>query len=338
MLNKKVTVLMPVYNGQDYVGPAIQSILDQSYTNFDFLIINDGSTDNSEKIIKKFNDNRIHYIVNEENIGLIETLNKGLRQIHGKYIVRMDADDISLPLRIEKQVEFMDANPEIVVSGTSVKKFNNKGFLKQEYVRYSPDDLKTQLLFGSPLRHPTVIMRNEVLKKENYEYDIELNTVEDYGLWQKISEKYPLGNIKEPFLEYRINENGITQQADKKVVYRDKQHIVIYQRIFESLGIDLTNNQLQVYRDFVTKRIILNEKNLECLKNILLIIKDATKRQTYSIKLEEQYFKRFLTDICIQQQVSYSEWNLLYKKYLKKIFKWTIKDKLKFILKKARSI
>src|SRR5688500_8514963 len=107
-----VSVLMPVYNAEAYVSEAIQSILQQTYKNFEFLIINDGSTDNSEKLINTFSDSRIRYIRNSENIKLVATLNKGIDLSVGKYLVRMDADDISLPERLQKQVDFMETHPE----------------------------------------------------------------------------------------------------------------------------------------------------------------------------------------------------------------------------------
>lgn len=337
MLNKKVTVLMPVYNGQDYLKSAIESVLNQTYSNLDLLIINDGSTDDSDKIITSFSDNRIIYIENESNLGLIKTLNKGLKMIEGEYIVRMDADDICLPHKIEKQVDFMDDNKHIAVSGTSVKKFNKSGFLKQEYVRTAPEDLKTQLLFGSPLRHPTVILRNSIFVKEEYGYDIMLDTVEDYGLWEEIAENYPLSNLKEPLLEYRINNQGITQQAEKKIVFRDNQHKIIYKRIFKTLEINVSEKDLQLYREFVMKRSNLREVNMKDLNELLLTIKNAADNRAYNLKLLDQYIKRFFTDICTKNKITYFEWKDYYKKYFPELFKWTLVDDLKFISKKVRS-
>ena len=108
----EITVLMPVYNGEKYLRPAIESILNQTFSDFEFLIINDGSTDNSESIILSYKDERIRYVKNENNLKLIKTLNKGIDLARGKYIARMDADDISLPTRLEREIEYMESHPE----------------------------------------------------------------------------------------------------------------------------------------------------------------------------------------------------------------------------------
>ena len=141
-MNPLVTVLMPVYNGEKYLKEAIESILNQTFKDFEFLIINDGSTDNSVKIIQSFNDLRIRLIHNESNIGLIKTLNKGLKLSNGKYIARMDCDDVSLPKRLSVQINFMEKHPEIGVCGSWVKiigleqKFINKYPQKHEEARH----------------------------------------------------------------------------------------------------------------------------------------------------------------------------------------------------------
>ena len=112
MKNPLVSILMPVYNSEKYLREAIKSILNQTFTNFELIIINDGSTDNSLKIIKSFKDNRIKIIKNKGNLGLIKTLNKGIDLAQGKYIARMDADDIAMPKRLEKQIAFFNENPD----------------------------------------------------------------------------------------------------------------------------------------------------------------------------------------------------------------------------------
>ena len=116
-MNPKVTVLMPVYNCEKYLRESIESILNQTFKDFEFLIINDGSSDKSAEIVESYNDNRINFVQNEKNIGLAASLNRGLDIAKGEYIARMDADDISLPERLEKQVRFMETNPQIGICG-----------------------------------------------------------------------------------------------------------------------------------------------------------------------------------------------------------------------------
>ena len=171
-MNPKVTVLMPVYNGGKYIREAIKSILSQSFTDFEFLIIDDGSTDNSVGIVQSFSDNRIRLIKNNCNIGIAESLNKGIESSKGEYIVRMDADDISFPDRIKKQVAFMDANPEVGVSGTWIKTISSVNECTW-FTLSEPDLVRCHLLFGCPLAHPTVILRTILLKENELFYDKE---------------------------------------------------------------------------------------------------------------------------------------------------------------------
>lgn len=237
-LNKKVTVLMPVYNGEKYLKEAITSILYQTYEEFDLLVINDGSTDKSENVILSFTDERIKYIKNEKNIGLIKTLNKGLDLISGEYIARMDQDDISLPDRLEKQIKFMDENKEIVVSGTNIRIFGDNIKTFENKLPINPLEIKAMLLFENCIMHPTVIMRKEVLDTEKYRYNIEHIAAEDFGLWQLISKKYDLANIDEVLLEYRISESSMTQQAEKIELDRDKILIKIYKQALNEFNLE----------------------------------------------------------------------------------------------------
>lgn len=128
----KVSILLPVYNAESTIRETIDSILNQTYTDFDVVIINDGSSDNSEQTILEYKDERIHYYKNESNRGLIYTLNRGIELCKGEYIARIDADDIMLPTRLEEQIKFMEEHPAIIASGSAVIKFFPNG--KQKYI------------------------------------------------------------------------------------------------------------------------------------------------------------------------------------------------------------
>ena len=204
---------MPVYNGEKYLRDAIDSILDQTYSNFKFLIIDDGSTDNSKNIIKSYNDSRINLYVNETNLGIVKTLNKGIDLVDTEYIARMDADDISLPNRLQKQVEFMDSHPKVGVCGTWVKMIKEH---KEEIMRLpvSYEDIKAFLLFGNIIAHPSVIMRVFMLKDYNLYYNANADffTCEDYELWQRCSMYFPIGNIPEALVMHRTHPGSIRQR------------------------------------------------------------------------------------------------------------------------------
>lgn len=299
MTKKKVTVLMPVYNGEKYLNEAIDSILNQTYKNFDFLIINDGSTDSSEEIITSYIDSRIISVKNEKNLGLIRTLNKGLGMINTEYVIRMDADDISLPKRIEKQVKFMDENKNIAVSGTWIKTFMKGSILtRKNRTRNSPSALRTELFFKCSIMHPTVIMRNNLIKNNEYYYGEEFETVEDFALWQKISVKHDVSNIPEILLKYRLVSSGITMQAEKNKQKRDLAHIKVYRQAFTLSGISFTEEDLFLYRKFLTYDLFSLSDKIENLFKFLIKIKNHIVLKEK--RFDEMVFQKNIKDIFLK--------------------------------------
>lgn len=215
--NPKVTVLMPVYNGEKYLREAIESILNQTYKDFEFLIINDGSTDGTVEIIESYDDSRIRLVHNEKNLKLVATLNKGLQLASGEFIARMDGDDISLPERLEKQVAFMDANPVVGICGTWVKTIGDI----QGNVWMHPTDadiVRCRLLFESVLAHPSVMMRLSLLNKFRLRYSNDYPPHgEDFHLWQQASERFPVVNIGEVLVLYRVTKNSLSRSNTNNV-------------------------------------------------------------------------------------------------------------------------
>jgi hypothetical protein len=198
--------LMPVYNGAAYLREAIDSILAQSFTDYEFIIINDGSTDSSEEIILSYNDPRIRYVRNERNIKLIATLNKGLDLCTGKYIARMDADDISYPARFEKQVAFMEANPGFGLCGTDIDVDINTWVRigDHEYIRFC-------FLFHNPLCHPTAFIRTAVIREHKLYYPAEYIHAEEYIFWLHILAHSKCINLDEKLLRYRLHEGQVSK-------------------------------------------------------------------------------------------------------------------------------
>jgi len=180
MYELPVTVLMPVYNAEPYLKEAIESILHQTYSDFEFLIINDGSTDSSKDIILSYHDSRIRYIENESNMKLIATLNKGIGLAKGKYIVRMDADDISLPERLKLLYGFMESHPNVGLCGSWFENFSKKG--NTGSVKYTTDDstIRLKQLHQIHLSHGTCIFRTDALKKHQLCFNPEYIHAEDY--------------------------------------------------------------------------------------------------------------------------------------------------------------
>lgn len=227
-----VSVLMPAYNEQKHIGEAIKSILEQTYTNFEFVIINDCSKDNTKEIIKKFakKDKRIKLVDNEKNLGVAKSLNKGLEICKGKYIVRMDADDWSYPYRIEKQIGFMEKNPQISVSGGAILVCDEE--MKPLGVRYYIKDdksIKETILRLNPIPHPASIWRRDSLLKTNFYPTIA--TVEDYGLIMEISSFSQLGNIKDVIIKFRVHSKSV---SNSKMRYQQRATLYIADKgVFE---------------------------------------------------------------------------------------------------------
>jgi len=208
-MNVKVTVLMPVYNGASYLREAIESILAQSYADFELLVIDDGSTDRSAEIVLSYGDPRIRLVGNDGNRGLIETLNRGMELASGEYLVRMDCDDISLPARLRRQVEFMDDNREVGVCGVWYREFGGK---VPRTTRCAPDDasIRCGTLFNPVIGHPSVIMRKSAFYEHGLRYDPGYPHAEDYELWARALKCLRFANLPEVLLRYRVHERQIT--------------------------------------------------------------------------------------------------------------------------------
>lgn len=209
-----VTVLMPVYNSEAYVGAAISSILNQSHRNLELLVADDGSTDGSRKVIASFKDKRIRAFYNDCNEGYVSRLNRFLCEARGKYIARMDADDISLPYRLSLQVDFLERNEKVGLCGTQIFEFvNNDTTLTVSSYPLEDRHLRVGLLFNSIVAHPTAMFRRSLIESEDLRYDADYVPAEDYHLWYRMSKLTQIANLPQVLLKYRRHENQITQRA-----------------------------------------------------------------------------------------------------------------------------
>jgi glycosyltransferase involved in cell wall biosynthesis len=201
---------MPVYNCELYVQEAVDSILNQSFTDFEFLILDDASTDQTVSIIKKYNDPRIQLIEKPSNSGYTNSLNYGLTIAKGKYIARMDGDDISFSGRFAKQVAYMEAHPEVVVCGTSYKIVGNN---KHIDIPKNNDAIKLNLLKGNCICHPSVMIRKKVLDEFSVIYDTSKEPAEDYDMWVRLLSFGKLHNLQDVLLEYRIYNTQVSKKG-----------------------------------------------------------------------------------------------------------------------------
>lgn len=239
-----ISVLMPAYNSALYLESSIESILQQSFADFEFIIIDDGSTDQTAEIVTTYaeKDSRIVFMRNAQNMASANSMNLGLGIARGKYIARMDADDISLPNRFARQVAFMDANPDIGISGTWAKIFGQSESLISHPTRDA--EIKSLLFWDNPLAHPTVIMRHQLLKDHQLKYDPTHLVTEDYALWIQASDYTCFANLDEILLHYRLH-HGQSGQVKRERQQSDTRKLQIHQ--LQKLGIDPTPDELELH-------------------------------------------------------------------------------------------
>jgi glycosyltransferase involved in cell wall biosynthesis len=271
--NPLVTVLMPCYNSSDYLESCIESILSQSYANFELLIVEDGSTDDTPKILKKYQDKRIRCITNIVNKGVTFSLNKGLKLAKGEYLARMDADDIMLPNRLALQVDFMEKNPDYGMVGGWHEVINQKGRVIQKLERFTDhNQLKLQMLFSNPFMHPAITIRTKLLKQLKYNEKFEL--CEDYELWTRVSSVAKVANLPHYLLQYRLhgnnlsNSNGellkknlsvlITRELDKLKVAHNNEELVLHLAMSLGYGSKYfnTNEKINKLNNWLDKLLI----------------------------------------------------------------------------------
>lgn len=242
MNNPAITVLMSVYNGEKYLREAIESILRQTFSDFEFLIINDGSTDATEQIILSYSDERICYLKNESNLKLIASLNKGIALAKGKYIARMDTDDIALPERLHKQFNFMEQHTEVALCGTGCQIFGEEN----KTVKYSAthNEIMAKMLYQCHFIHPTIIMRKSMIDTFTVKFDTHFIHAEDYDFFTRVGEKFKLANIQEVLLQYRIHSQNI---SELNRATQDANSVAIKKRMFKNLGVNITESELLLY-------------------------------------------------------------------------------------------
>lgn len=237
-----VSVVLPVYNGEEYLADAINSIFAQTFSDFELILIDDGSTDGSPRILRAYEqrDPRVRVIV-RENRGLVTTLNDAIDIARGKWIARMDQDDIALPHRLERQLEWLGTTGADI-SGSWVRRFgsSDKRLIK---LRQTDEAIKMEILFCSPFAHPAVMMRTELVK--HLRYNIACEKAEDYDLWERAAEAgWKMTNVQEVLLMYRVHATQISskaavvqQQVSLQIQRRYWEHIFKIKRL-DILGID----------------------------------------------------------------------------------------------------
>ena len=331
--NPKITVLMPAYNTEKYIADSIDSILSQTFEDFELLIINDGSTDKSENIILSFNDPRIRYIKNEQNMGLTKVRNLGLELVRGEYIAMLDSDDIAHSTRLAKQVNFLDKNQTYGIIGTWVRLIdvNSRSTDVKWKNNLLPEEIPPTMLLHNCLSQSSVMLRASAIRDEKYREGYA--PAEDYDLWVRIAKKWKIAILSEVLVDYRTNPNG-QSKTKKEEQSRAVAKIVTTQ--LGSLGIGPTNNELSIHlandmaKDY---GILLFLEKREAWLN-RLILANHSKKSYNEITFNSAMGKAWLKNCYAISSKGYLVWKKFWKSNLSnntRLRDW--KDILKFFIK-----
>ncbi|MEX2234089.1 MAG: glycosyltransferase [Cyclobacteriaceae bacterium] len=341
MVGPRVTVLMPVYNAEHFLREAIDSILDQSFKPFEFLIIDDGSADGSVEIIRSYRDPRIRFVQNKKNIGITATLNKGISLASCELIARMDADDISHPQRLQKQFGFMKRNPRCGLLSTWARVISeDKKFIRLE--RYRSNFYYYNLTFECWMYHPTIMFRKSAVEQVG-RYAMPYS--EDYDLFWKMSTRFPIANLPEPLVDYRISPNSLNTVLKKREYDEaNEQNVLRNIRFYMGEDFQISHASLECLRH--NFKPMLTHYNLQSALESLSVLdaitqrileRDNVNRDVKSIT-RARYFKRkfILNELAkalpfiesIELLVRTQAWITLLI-ILKNFLKWHIKQKIK---------
>lgn len=301
-MNPKITVFMPVYNTEKYLNEAIESILNQTYKNFEFLIIDDGSTDDSLNIIKSFKDDRIRVYANKVNKGLPYTRNLGLTLANGKYIAFMDSDDISELNRLEIEVRFLEKNKEydIVSSKAYIGKKNINKIRNKNL-----DILNLKFMVKNVIINSTAMLRMDFIKKYNIRYRKECFVAQDYSFWVDCAKYTNIVVLSDYLLTYRIREDNITNiSLNKKSAQRKDIIDRIRIRALNNNGIYLSSEEYEIYNKVFSDPVIeVDTKDYyKCkyiIKKMILSYKNSSKKKFYDEIIKEYLYLIYVSSISI---------------------------------------
>lgn len=308
---KKLAVLLPTYNAAVFLNESINSVLNQTFRNFDLYIYDDCSTDDTEEIILQYQDPRIFYLKNTTNLGIAKTLNKGLEELlpHYQYIARMDADDCCYPQRFEKQLEYLENNPNTVLCGTQGYWLKNMELNPGKGWAYPTDSLYIQyyLLFGAAFGHSSIVLRSQSFINFDLKYDETVLTCEDWELWMRVAKVGEMINLPDFLMKYRILENSNHRSPDKMEIHLLERSRII-SRYWADFNIILSAEEVYEYyygaklltvSDFVKKiKLLISVFNVLYLKGLSM---DSNNKKGFSYMLARRilsFWKRSSINRC----------------------------------------
>jgi glycosyltransferase involved in cell wall biosynthesis len=270
---------MPAYNAGAHLADAIRSVLEQSFTDFELIVVNDGSSDDTVAILSQFaSDNRLRVVHNEQNLGLIATLHRGLSECRAPLIARMDADDICDPQRFERQAAFLRDRPDIDIVGGAIRFFGN---IPQPNVFQFPNSheaIHPAMLFFCPLAHPTLMFRRELVEQGLFCYDDEFRHAEDYHLWSRLLLQVRAANLPELVLHYRLHQSQVSSgQAN----HQYEASLRVRKKMLDEAGIVWTNQDIAIHESVILERPLSRPDYLEELAAWFGKVEDGNQKSAY---------------------------------------------------------
>lgn len=286
-----VTVLLPVYNDEQRVGTAIDSILCQPFANFELLVVDDGSTDDTPAVLQGIADSRVRVLRNEVNCGLASSLNIGLAASRAPYVARMDSDDVCLPARLAAQVAYLDGHPDVDACGSWLETF---GTDREEVWEYpaAPAEVHAGLLFRPTLAHPSAMLRKASFDAAGLRYDPNFHHSEDYDFWARASERLVLANVPQVLLRYRLAP-PVLDKAELKEAYADR----VRASLLRSLGIEASPEELVLHGQIARCEAVLDENFLVVADTWLQRLENANavmfiyEPEVFSALLAHRYWR-----------------------------------------------
>lgn len=270
----RISVILPVYNAGGFLVEALDSLLNQTFRDFEVIAIDDASTDNSAAVLASRDDSRIRVIRHSRNERLPATLNHGLDVARGEFIARMDADDICHLRRFERQVRCLEAHPKVGICGTWVRLFGSLPSAIQKYP-VSPDEVEAFRFFNCPFAHPTVMLRRELLEDPRVRYDLKASAVEDFELWTRLLKITRGANLAETLLYYRQHEKSVTS---KEWSVMDKNAATVLGSAIRNILPTVTEEEVRFHRQVAMAEIPANTDSLRQANNWLCQIAPTLDR------------------------------------------------------------
>ena len=287
-----ISVIMSVYNEQQYIGEALMSILTQTVQDFEIIIFDDGSTDHTIDIVNKLQDKRVRVYQNEQNRGLTSNLNQALEMASGQYIARMDGDDISMPKRFERQIRYLNTHPDIMLISCQTQTFGDENLISK--VEINPEKLRCMMLVRPVLAHPGFMFRKELFDRYGFRYDESFRQAQDYELVSRITRKFQIGICPHVLLKYRAHKEQVSSKANgKQFANADR----VREFLLGELDIHLTCVENEFYHKLVLEQHTEDIQDFIQVRILLETIMEQNKQK--KIYQQEMLEKTMREALCL---------------------------------------